>query len=365
MPLASVKKACSTELGDLILEAMDNVSIGIIIFDDEYKLLSINIAAQSFLGLGKHSSIGNALDEVFFFSAAIPDMCKKTLATNNSYDCYSEVLSKINQTSTNVIAKSSLIENQDRLILLELIDITKNEALRDERLNSQQQLNKKLARQLAHEIKNPLGGLRGAAQLLDRKLPSQELQKYTKIIIHESDRLTSLVDSILVTSGRPAMKEVNPHEITERVFALLQKSSPKGVSLLKDYDPSLPPIYVDFNQIVQAYLNIAKNAVEAISDNDGTVTFKTRIEFNRVAHLRRIPIAATLSVIDDGPGIPEELMDNIFYPLVSTKETGSGLGLAIAQGLVERNKGSIAAKSRPQYTVFSLIFPLSDTRETL
>ena len=358
MALGSAIKNNPSKLSDNYTEAINSISSGILLFKRSGSLVFMNVAAQSMLGIGKQSSRDSSLSEILFFSDAILDVCKRSLSTGHAYDCYSVVLRKTDKEDINVIAKASIIDSSSPILLLELIDITKNDTLRDERFNSQQQLNKKIARQLAHEIKNPLGGLRGAAQLLDRKLSNKELKKYTEIIIKESDRLATLVDSILITSTKAEKRNINPHEITERVYELLRDATPDNIKLTKDYDPSLPDIYVDFNQVVQAYLNIAKNAVEVLENRGGQIIFKTRVERNRVANFSRVPMAAVLSIIDDGPGIPDDFIENIFYPLVSSKDSGSGLGLTIAQGQTERNQGSIEVKSRPGLTVFSLIFPL-------
>jgi two-component system nitrogen regulation sensor histidine kinase GlnL len=362
MTLGSVIKNYPSKLSNSLTEAINSISSGVLLFNSSGSLLFINVAAQSMLGLGKKSSLNSPLLEIFFFSDAILDVCKRSLSTGNAYDCYSGVLRKTDKADINVVAKASMMDSVSPILLLELIDITKNDTLRDERFNSQQQLNKKIARQLAHEIKNPLGGLRGAAQLLDRKLPNKELKKYTDIIIKESDRLTTLVDSILIASTKTEKRNINPHEVTERVYELLKDVTPDNVNLIKDYDPSLPTIYVDFNQVVQAYLNIAKNAIEALEKSGGKIVLKTRVERNRVANFSRVPMAAVLSVMDDGPGIPDDFIENIFYPLVSTKDSGSGLGLTIAQGQTERNQGSIEVQSRPGMTMFSLIFPLVGAR---
>lgn len=361
MALALVRNITESKLTEFSSSVIDHISTAVLLFSENRSLVGINLAAQEMLGIGPASSLGKKLEELFFASSPIVDICNKTFTHGSGYDCYADILRKSDAIEIKVIAKSSLLESDSKYAVLELINISQNDALRDERFYAQQQLNKKIARQLAHEIKNPLGGLRGAAQLLERKLPDENLHKYTDIIIEESDRLTKLVDSILLSSGKPDTKVINPHEITERVLALFEKQEGTSLKITKDYDPSLPNISVDFNQVVQAYLNLAKNALEAIEGvADGKVVFKTRIEYNRIALFKRYPVAVVLSVVDNGPGIPQDLQENIFYPLVSTKDNGSGLGLTISQGQVERNGGSIELKSHPGQTIFSMIFPASD-----
>lgn len=221
-----------------------------------------------------------------------------------------------------------------------------------------------MIRQLAHEIKNPLGGLRGAAQLLERKLPEAELKEYTGIIIGEADRLAGLVDGLLRPGGGAASpRSVNIHEITEHVARLVESERPSGVTLQRDYDPSLPPLWVDSNQLIQALLNVAKNALAAV-ENKGSIVLRTRALTNYTLAGERHRLVISVEVEDNGPGIPAELQPTVFYPLVTGRASGTGLGLTIAQDLTAQNGGLVEFDSRPGRTVFKLRVPLVEEPKT-
>jgi two-component system nitrogen regulation sensor histidine kinase GlnL len=211
-------------------------------------------------------------------------------------------------------------------------------------------------RRLAHEIRNPLGGLRGAAQLLSREVVEETLKEYTTIIIREADRLQNLMDRMLGPRTLPKMQLVNVHEITERVRALLEAEAPPGVSIVRDYDPSIPEVYVDRDLLIQATLNVARNAVQAVGSH-GTATLRTRIHRRLTIGHQRHPRVIRIDVIDDGPGVPEALRETLFCPMVTGREGGTGLGLSIAQSLVNQHGGLIEYSSANGLTVFSILLP--------
>ena len=233
---------------------------------------------------------------------------------------------------------------------------------REERLMEQAQANKELIRNLAHEIKNPLGGIRGAAQLLQMDI-DKSLTEYTQVIIHEADRLQSLVDRLLAPHRRPHLVgDVNIHEVCERVRTLILAEFPKGLRFVRDYDVSIPDFRGDREQLIQAVLNIAHNAAHALSnrvvEGNAQITFKTRIARQVTFGKQRYRLALELHVIDNGPGVPGDLIDRIFYPLVSGREGGSGLGLTLAQTFVQQHHGLIECDSTPGRCVFKLLIPL-------
>jgi two-component system nitrogen regulation sensor histidine kinase GlnL len=234
---------------------------------------------------------------------------------------------------------------------------------REERLLDQAQANKELIRNLAHEIKNPLGGIRGAAQLLEMEIDSRELKEYTKVIIHEADRLQTLVDRLLAPHRRPhVVGDVNIHEVLERVRSLVLAEFPRGLKLVRDYDASIPEFRGDREQLIQAVLNIAHNACQALSDRiaagDAQLVFKTRVGRQVTFGKQRYRLALELHVIDNGPGVPDSIKDRIFYPLVSGREGGSGLGLTLAQTFVQQHHGLIECDSVPGRTDFKILVPL-------
>jgi len=234
---------------------------------------------------------------------------------------------------------------------------------REERLIDQAQANKELIRNLAHEIKNPLGGIRGAAQLLQMEVDSKDLVEYTQVIIHEADRLQTLVDRLLAPHRRPhVVGDVNIHEVCERVRSLILAEFPRGLRVAREYDTSIPEFRGDREQLIQAVLNIAHNACQALADRitagDAQLVFRTRIARQVTFGKQRYRLALELHVIDNGPGVPDSIKDRIFYPLVSGREGGSGLGLTLAQTFVQQHHGLIECDSVPGRTDFKLLIPL-------
>ena len=229
---------------------------------------------------------------------------------------------------------------------------------RDEQRVEQQEITQEILRGLAHEVKNPLGGLRGAAQLLERELPNEELKEYTQVIISEADRLEALVNRILGPAGLPKVKEVNIHEILERVRSLIKIEVQDKIKIHRDYDPSVPEVNVDPDMLLQALLNIARNACDALGD-EGNITLKTRVvrKYN-IGHQRH-KLVACIEVIDDGPGIPADIREKIFFPMVTGRAEGTGLGLAISQSLIQQHGGLIECQSEPGHTAFSVILPIN------
>jgi two-component system nitrogen regulation sensor histidine kinase GlnL len=248
-------------------------------------------------------------------------------------------------------------------VLVEVADTTQPSRItREAALLAQQGGSRVMARQLAHEIKNPLGGLRGAAQLLERELPNEELKEYTRVIIGEADRLCALVDSLL-GPVRPIRREpLNVHELIDHVFRLARAEAPTGVAIDRDYDPSLPPLALDRDLMVQAMLNLARNAVQALGDR-GALTLRSRALTHATIGTERHRVVASLQFEDNGPGVPAELGETIFYPLVSARAGGTGLGLAVAQDIAMRHGGIIEFDSRPGRTVFSLLLPMENGHE--
>ncbi len=234
---------------------------------------------------------------------------------------------------------------------------------REERLIDQAQANKELIRNLAHEIKNPLGGIRGAAQLLQMEIESRDLIEYTQVIIHEADRLQTLVDRLLAPHRRPhVVGDVNIHEVCERVRSLILAEFPRGLRVIRDYDTSIPEFRGDREQLIQAVLNIAHNAAQALADRvaagDAQITFRSRIARQVTFGKQRYRLALELHVIDNGPVVPDSIKDRIFYPLVSGRDGGSGLGLTLAQTFVQQHHGLIECDSVPGRTDFKMLIPL-------
>lgn len=233
---------------------------------------------------------------------------------------------------------------------------------REEQLLSQQEATREVVRGLAHEIKNPLGGLRGAAQLLEAELGDPSLKEYTQVIIEEADRLQALVNRMLGPNRMPAYSRVAIHQVLERVRTLVKAEVGNRIDIRRDYDPSIPDLIGDADQLIQALLNIVRNAVRAIGDH-GTVTLRTRVQRQFTIGNSRHRLVLQVDIIDDGPGIPEEIREKIFYPMVTSGTGGMGLGLSIAQSLINQHKGLIECRSRPGETVFTVYLPVETSND--
>jgi two-component system, NtrC family, nitrogen regulation sensor histidine kinase GlnL len=322
-----------------------------------------NAALEDALGMSRRSISGTRLQDCF----TDPQLLQNALsgARGNEFAAlrYDAWLKRLGHEPLPVHVVVAQTETPGEVIveLLPLEQQTRQE--REERLIDQAQANKELIRNLAHEIKNPLGGIRGAAQLLQMDLESKELIEYTQVIIHEADRLQSLVDRLLAPHRRPhVVGDVNIHEVCERVRSLILAEFPKGLRVLRDYDISIPEFRGDREQLIQAVLNIAHNAAQALSQRiaagDAQITLRTRVGRQVTFGKQRYRLALELHVIDNGPGVPDSIKDRIFYPLVSGREGGSGLGLTLAQTFVQQHHGLIECESVPGHTDFKLLIPL-------
>jgi two-component system nitrogen regulation sensor histidine kinase GlnL len=328
------------------------------VLDEALLVAHLNSAAESLLGVSARRVIGRPLGELVHPATELVALCQRALATGLTYGLR-EFAARVADREVVLDCRAAPLESE-HFLLLELLDTERDRKVRREAaLVAQQQLSRRIIRQLAHEVKNPLGGLRGAAQLLERQLPDPELKAYTRVIIEEADRLAALVDGILRAGGAPKIEEVNLHRITEHVAQLIEAEKTDSVEVVRDYDPSLPPVHVDRHQMIQAFLNIARNALQAVGAR-GRVTFRTRALPNFTLGGEHHRLVLSAEVEDNGPGIPEELKDTIFYPLVTGKATGTGLGLTIAQDLVSRNGGLIEFTSQPGRTVFQLRLPFAN-----
>lgn len=257
------------------------------------------------------------------------------------------------------ITASSVEFSKQPHILLEFKQIDQQKQMSIESFQHQQwESARDLIRGLAHEIKNPLGGLRGAAQLLSKEL-TQDQQEYTEMIIEQADRLTNLVDKLLGPNQLPQMVQQNIHIVLEKIYQLVNFDNPKKIKIIRDYDPSIPDISFDQDKLQQAVLNIVNNAIQII-DGQSQITLKTRAASNKTINGKRIRLCVQISIIDNGPGIPEKIQDTLFYPMVSARDNGTGLGLSISQTLVQQHKGKLSCYSRPGHTEFLILLPIEE-----
>ncbi len=350
-----------TSLPLLSNTVLDNLASAVIVFDADLKVLYLNQMAEMLLAVSAKHALGETPRS--WMACERDSLIDLVTATEiGSPITKRGVVLKHERGAVTVDCAVTPIldEHGHRLTIVELQQIDRHLRIsREERLLTQQALSRDVVRGLAHEIKNPLGGLRGAAQLLESELESEELKEYTHIIIQEADRLQELVNRMLGPNRRPNYAAVNIHHVLERVRTLVQAESGERIAIKRDYDPSIPELYGDSDQLIQAILNVVRNATKAIPDT-GTVTLRTRIQRQLTIGSERSRLAAQVEVIDDGPGIPAEIADTLFLPMITGGTGGMGLGLSIAQSLINQHRGLIECSSRLGKTVFTIHLPIGD-----
>jgi two-component system, NtrC family, nitrogen regulation sensor histidine kinase GlnL len=346
-------------------QAFDYLATMVAIVDLDGRCLFANATFEQVLGLSRRAVLRSMLFDWF----AEPDKLRDTVAAvidNEFSSSRLDALLKRGVPQGEALPVHVIVNQMDKpdQVLVEMIElqaITRQD--REERALGQAQANKELIRNLAHEIKNPLGGIRGAAQLLAMEIESRELTEYTQVIVHEADRLQLLVDRLLAPHRRPhVVGDVNIHEVCERVRSLILAEFPRGIAVERDYDISIPEFRGDREQLIQAVLNIAHNAAQALAERittgDACIKLRTRIARQVTLGKTRFRLALELHIEDNGPGIPESIRDRIFYPLVSGRDGGSGLGLTLAQTFVQQHHGTIDCESEPGRTNFKIVIPL-------
>lgn len=330
----------------------------VIVLDAKLTIQYANPAAEALL-IKSFNKLYNLSFADIFQNCSIDDIRLQTVIESGQEFTDSDVSIQFAEhyQFTAEITASAVEFNNKPHILLELRQIDQQKQISAEAFQQQQwESARDLIRGLAHEIKNPLGGLRGAAQLLTKEL-SDDQQEYTSMIIEQADRLRNLVDRLLGPNQVPNMKQQNIHVVMEKVSQLISYDNYKNIKIIRDYDPSIPEISFDDEKMQQAILNIVNNAIQVIEENS-SLTLKTRIGSNQTINGKRIKLAIMLSIIDQGPGIPEDIQDTLFYPMVSGRSNGTGLGLSISQTLVHQHKGKITCNSRPGHTEFTIILPI-------
>jgi two-component system nitrogen regulation sensor histidine kinase GlnL len=346
---------------------LDHLNEAILLFNKDLLLIYINPAGEILFADSAKHLLGNNADKLF--KSAHSEFFDDWVHRLNMLEPLVDrelILERLNQSITVNLSATPLLENGKLSeILIEIQQVDRHLRItKEEQLLAQQNTSRMLVRGLAHEIKNPLGGLRGAAQLLDLELQDPELKEYTQIIIAESDRLQDLMDKML-GPNKPAHKcFLNIHEVLERVRYLVAAEANNSIILITDYDPSIPELYADKNQLIQALLNIVRNAVQAIQ-TEGEITIRSRISRHMTIGRKRYKLTVKIEIIDNGPGIKPELMDQIFYPMITSRAEGTGLGLSIAQSLINQHNGLIECESEPGNTVFSIYLPLENINATV
>lgn len=348
-----------SELHKRVLEGMSTV---VLFFDGELRLKYINPAGEMLFEQSARHMLGlTYVDLIQHKDEMLSNAWLDEIRSGQSFTRHevSLVLFHEKEVTVNLIILPLIDGEEKTEYLLEIIPVDRwLRITRDEQRVEQQEVTQEILRGLAHEVKNPLGGLRGAAQLLERELPNKELLEYTQVIIAEADRLQALVNRILGPAGLPKLKEINIHEVLERVRSLIKIETASKIHIHRDYDVSVPEVKADPDMLLQALLNIARNACEALGDN-GNLTFKTRVVRKYTIGQQRHKLVACIEVIDDGPGIPADIREKIFFPMVTSRAEGSGLGLAISQSLIQQHDGLIEFQSEPGQTIFSVILPIN------
>lgn len=355
---------------------LDGLSTSVLIVDRARSLLYLNVAAEALFGVSRNQVRGRPLAELLEESAALDAVIDRTATTSRPFSRRELALRPV-YGDGELIVDCTVAPYEESgapgAVLIEISDGTQHQRItRETALLTQIGGSRLMIRQLAHEIKNPLGGLRGAAQLLARQLDDASMREYTTVIISEADRLVTLVDTLLGPGHAPRKELINIHELLQHVGHLLAADAPPGVVIDRDYDPSLPALHLDRNLIIQAMLNLGRNAMQAIAPNNaqngirnGRIVLRTRALTNVNIGAKRYRLVASVQFEDNGPGVPEHLRDTLFYPLVTGRADGTGLGLAVAQDLVSRHDGLIEFESRPGLTTFTILLPFhaADTSE--
>lgn len=349
------------------LDGLDLLSSAVLILDADDRVTYANAAAENLLESSFKMLAQQRFTELFLTAEQLAPVLQQAREHQFADKRLDLTLERAGREPLQVHAVVTALDDPVAPVLLELRENVQQLKLdREERLLDQSQANKELIRNLAHEIKNPLGGIRGAAQLLELELPERhlrELREYTQVIIKEADRLQTLVDRLLAPHRHPhIVGDVNIHEVCERVRSLMLAEFPQGLTINRDYDLSVPEFRGDKEQLIQAVLNIVRNAAQALDERirngDAQITLQTRVARQITLAKVRYRLALDLHVVDNGPGIPPDIQDRVFYPLVSGREGGSGLGLTLAQTFVQQHMGVIECESRPGCTDFRVLIPL-------
>lgn len=340
----------------------DSLSTGVLLFDAELRVIYLNSAAEALLSVSARKILGVAVQSL------LPEVPWQLSDGLNRALRLGQPLAEREVTlhgpggeplTVDCIITPTGDQVAGARVLLELVNVDRlHQIAREENLTAQQTMTSALLRGMAHEVRNPLGGIRGAAQLLERELPSEDQREYTRIIIGECDRLRKLIDRILLPDRAQHKQILNLHEVLEHVRSLVQAEA-TGIAITRDYDPSLPDLYADRDQLIQAVLNVARNAVHAVRDG-GSIVLRTRVERQFTIGGKCHRLVARSDITDSGPGIPPGIAGQIFYPMVAGRPDGAGLGLSITRTLIQRQGGMIAFESRPGKTTFSIWLPVGN-----
>ena len=341
---------------------IENLAVAVFLVDEALTLKYLNPAAEEIIGTGIRHALNKSLtDFIQDHTDGFIGHIRQCIATGHPITVREICVKRIGRSDMTIDCAMTPLQStkETDVCILEITQIDRLVRItREEHLLFEGQATRNMLRGLAHEIKNPLGGLRGAAQLLAGELPDKSMHDYTDVIIREADRLKKLVDRMLGPNFAPAKREVNIHDVLEHIRHLAIAETPTGINFNTDYDPSIPDLHADHDLLVQAILNIARNAVRALNKN-GNVTLQTKVLRHFTIGEACHRLVVQICVKDDGPGIPEELQPQIFFPMVSGDEEGIGLGLSISQNIINAHSGLIEFDSVPGNTEFRILLPLN------
>lgn len=352
---------------NLHTEILDNLTTAILMVEPDLSVSYLNSAAEALLETSGNRVIGEPLENLFYEPDAERSSILSNIREGIAFTKRETQLALPSGNAVTVDCAVTPLETRESADVM-VIEIQPMDRLlrisRDEGILSAQQNYQALVRGLAHEIKNPLGGLRGAAQLLAKELPNSSLIDYTDVIIEEADRLSKLVDSMLGSHKLMEVRSINIHEVLERVRKLISVGSGGHIEIDRDYDPSIPEIMGDKERLIQAVLNIVGNAHEAVIEagvKNPRISIRTRALRQFTIGNTRHRLVCKIEITDNGPGIKEELMDILFLPMVSGRANGTGLGLSISQSIINHHKGLIECSSRPGRTTFAIYIPIAES----
>ena len=341
---------------------LDHLATAVLVADHDATILGCNIAAENLLDLSAAKMHGMRLNELFQGSEELAHLIRKVRSETRAYT--DRDLPLVTSTMKSILVDCTISPWHEgpadgHRMIVEFASVERHQRIQsEENMLIQNQANAALMKGLAHEVKNPLGGIRGAAQLLERELGDSQHTEYTQIIIGEADRLRKLVDRMLGPRGKLATAPVNVHEVLEHVRQIVEAEHAETVAFNRDYDPSLPELVANRDELVQAFMNLIRNAAQAVSASQGTVTLKTRAQRSITIANKFHKLALSVEIRDTGPGVDQEIAESIFFPMVSGRPEGSGLGLPLSQAIANRYGGLIAYTSEPGDTVFTVWLPL-------
>lgn len=344
---------------------LENMSTAIVVLDQNLDVVYVSPACEMLFEISRRKARGLSWNQLVLEPEALTERLYNAIKQGHPFTEREVHLGLFgNRVLTIDISVTPLYEPMEKPgLLIELQHVDRQLRIsKEENLISQNQAVRALIRGLAHEIKNPLGGLRGSAQLLERELHDEDLKEYTQIIIEEADRLQNLVNRMLGPNTLPKKTILNIHQVLERVRNLVSIDKPKGITIGRDYDPSIPEIEADQDQLIQAILNLVRNAIQAL-ETEGVIILRTRAKRQFTIGQQRYKLVIMIEVVDNGPGIPPEMLDRVFLPMITGRADGSGLGLSIAQSLINRHGGLIECTSKPGKTVFRILLPLEKEDE--